>query len=261
MEQRAVSADIDREAMVRSAMPLVGHCVASVATRLPRHVRHDDLVSAGLFGLAQAARAWDPQYGVSFEHFARRRINGAILDELRSLDWASRSARRGVRRLQAATEQLTARLGRAPETAELAAALDVSHDDVERMRGDHGRSAVLHLESLEPSSARSHALVSGPGTDPGDRLLGEELHAYLRDAVQTLPERLRTVVVGYFFEERPMKDIAAELGVTVSRVSQLRARAVRLLRDHVNAQFDEPDDDEGARGEADRRAAPRAIAR
>lgn len=229
---------IDREALVRDAMPIVGYCVTSVAARVPRHVRHDDLVSAGMLGLAQAAKSWDPNHGVSFEHFARRRIEGALLDDLRSRDWASRSARQDTRRLHAVTEELTGRLGRSPETAEVAKELGVTNADVERIRDDVRRSTVLHLDAFEPGTGGSDSLADEPSTDPVNQLLGQEMRGYLRDAVHTLPERLRKVVVEYFFEDRPMKEIADDLGVTISRVSQLRAEAIKLLRDGINAQFD-----------------------
>lgn len=230
---------VDREALVRDAMPLVGYCVSAVAARVPRHVRHDDLVSAGLLGLAQAAKMWDPDRGVGFEHFARMRIQGALLDELRSRDWASRSARQDGRRLHAATEELTGRLGRQPTAAELAGSIGVTEADVVRIRDDVQRSTVLHLDAFEPGTGGSDTLAEETSSDPVNQLLGREMRGYLHDAVDALPERLRKVVVEYFFEDRPMKDIADDLGVTISRVSQLRAEAVKLLRDGINAQFDE----------------------
>ncbi len=246
--------EVDREALVRDAMPIVGYCVSSVAARVPRHVRHDDLVSAGLLGLAQAAKSWDPAHGVSFEHYARRRIEGALLDELRSRDWASRSARQDTRRLHVVTEQLTGKLGRQPETAEVAKQLGVTDKDVERIRDDVRRSTVLHLDAFEPGTGGSDSLAAEPGEDPVNQLLGQEMRGYLRDAVLTLPDRLRKVVVEYFFEDRPMKDIAADLDVTVSRVSQLRAEAIKLLRDGINAQFDN-DGDIDVRTPADKKKA------
>lgn len=229
----------DREELVRGALPIVGYCVTSIAARVPRHVPHDDLVSAGMFGLAQAAKSWDPARGVPFRHFARRRIEGALLDELRSRDWASRSVREGTRRLQSVTEQLTNRFGRAPSDAEVAQALGLTVDEVTEIREDVRKSVVLHLDGFEAGSGATERLAAPTGTDPVDDLLGRELCGYLRDAVDTLPERLRKVVVEYFLDERPMKEIADEMGVTISRVSQLRAEAIRLLRDGITAQFDD----------------------
>lgn len=257
---------VDREELARAAMPLVGHCVASVAARVPRHVRQDELVSAGFLGLAQAARSWDPERGVSFDHYARQRINGALLDELRGRDWASRSARADGRRIRGATDDLTNRLGRAPGDDEIAAELGVDVDDVRRIRDDVERSVVLHLEAIAPEGDGVQALSVDRTSDPVHAVLGNELRGYLHDAVLALPERLRTILVGYYFEERPMQEIADELGVTVSRVSQLRAEAVRLMREGLDAQFAEGDVDEVSappRGRSERKRAEyvAAIAR
>lgn len=232
--------ELNRDELARGAMPLVGHCVASVAARVPRHVRHDELVSAGLLGLAQAAQAWDPDRGVSFEHYARQRINGALLDELRSRDWASRSARSDGRRLRGVTDELTCRLGRSPADAEVATELGMTADDVARIRHDVERSVMLHLDALVPDGSSADVdLVGGYGEDPAHQIMGQEMRGYLRDAVLALPERHRKVMVEYFFEDRPMQDIAEDLGVTVSRVSQLRAEAIGLMRDGIKAQFDD----------------------
>lgn len=244
---------LDRDALARGAMPLVSHCVAGISSRLPRHVRHDELASAGLLGLTQAASTWDPGRGVTFEHYARRRIQGALLDELRSRDWASRSARRDGRSLRVMTEELTARLGRSPEDHEVAAKLGVTVADIVRIREDLDRSAVVHLDGLPPE--RADVPAPGVAADPANQVLSQEMHGYLRDAVVTLPERLRKVVVEYFFEERPMQDIAADLGVTVSRVSQLRAQALKLMREGIQAQFEGDETEPAPVSRAERRRA------
>ena len=115
--QAATSAQATTEdTLVRAALPLVGHVVAEMLTRLPTHVTRDDLISAAMLGLAQAARSYDPTHGVPFDRHAANRIRGAILDELRSIDWASRSVRANARRLATADEQLTNTLGRTPTT-------------------------------------------------------------------------------------------------------------------------------------------------
>lgn len=227
---------VDRTALARAAMPLVTHCVASVAARVPRHVRHDELVSAGLLGLAQATRSWDADRGVPFEHYARQRIQGALLDELRGRDWASRSVRHAGRQLRVVTDELTSRLGRAPSDAEVAFELGLTEAEVTRIRDDVDRAVVVHLDPLAPSAELAGDLGSD---DPAQHLLGREMRGYLHDAVAALPERLQKVVVDYFFREQPMQVIADELGVTISRVSQLRAQAIEMLRDGIGAQFAE----------------------
>lgn len=227
------------EEMVRAAIPLVTHCVASVAARVPRHVRPDELVSAGLLGLAQAAKSWDADRGTPFEHYARQRIKGALLDELRGRDWASRSARHDGRRLRTVTEELTSRLRRAPADDEVAAELGITPADVVGIRNDLERSVVLHLDGMVDQGHAGGVLADEPSTDPANHVLGREMNSYLHDAVLALPERLRKIMVEYFFEERPMQEIADDLGITVSRVSQLRAQAIRQMREGLEAQFAE----------------------
>jgi RNA polymerase sigma factor for flagellar operon FliA len=190
-----------------------------------------------MLGLAQAARSWDAARGVTFECFARTRINGAILDELRGRDWASRSVRADGRQLQAAVEQLTKDLGRQPNTDEVAAKLGVRQDVVQRLNDDIHRATVLYYDSVFPDPDAAGA-VESKDEGPSDALLSRELKAYMSDAIVALPERLRKVVVEYFFEERPMQDIADDLGVTESRVSQMRAEALLLLKDGINSQLD-----------------------
>lgn len=252
-------ATVDREELARQALPLVSHCVAGVSARVPRHVPHEDLVSAGMFGLAQAAQSWDPERGVSFDHYARQRINGALLDELRARDWASRGARREGRAVHRATEDLTARLGRTPEATEVATEMGISADDVARARADVERATVLQLDALAPGG--EVALAGEPAADPSQQLLAQEMQGYLHEAVLALPERLRKVMVEYFFEDRPMQDIAADLGITVSRVSQLRAQAIELMREGISAQY-ESEPIEAAtlpRGRAERKRAQYAA--
>lgn len=230
-------ATADEEALVRAHLPLVHYGVADVAARIPRHVNGDDLLSAAMLGLLQAARTFDPSRGVPFERFARARIRFELIDELRRRDWASRSVRTRSKELQAATSELTSALGRVPTSAEVAKHLGLTADEVNRLSDDVHRATVLNYESvfLEPEES---PCLSSNESGPVDVLEERERHAYLRDAVVSLPERLRHVVVGYFFEERPMQELADELGVTESRISQMRAEALELLRDGIQSQLD-----------------------
>jgi RNA polymerase sigma factor for flagellar operon FliA len=219
--------------LVRAHLPLVGHLVRELLSRLPAHVSREDLVSAGMAALAMAARNFDPSRGTPFGPFATARIRGALLDELRGLDWASRSVRARARRIETAQQQLTSTLGRTPTNQELAETLGVAVDEIKSVDDDVHRATVLSLQGFATGSADDMVIERTAG--PEDLLLHRERIGYLYNAIEALPERLRVVVQDYFFQERPMAEIAAELGVTESRVSQLRAEALSLLRDGLNA--------------------------
>ena len=223
--------------LVRENLPLVHQAVNELARRVPGHVNRDDLESAAMLGLAQAARTFDPGRGVSFEHHAATRIRGALLDELRGSDWASRSVRSRARRVQQVTDELTVRLGRVPTPAEVAAELGTDEASLHKLADDVYRATVLNYDSIAVEGDAEDLLPSGD-LGPDQVLVDRERRAYLTDAILALPERLRQVVIGYFYEERPMQELAAELGVTESRVSQLRAEALLLLRDGMNAHLD-----------------------
>jgi RNA polymerase sigma factor for flagellar operon FliA len=228
---------VDEDRLVREHMALAHRAVADMAQRLPRHICRSDLLSAALSGLAQAARSYDPARGITFDRFASTRIRGALLDELRSRDWASRSVRARARNMAAAVEDLTAANGAAPSHDQIAEHLGVDRATVDTLSGDVHRAVVLNFESMVTDGEGSEVL---PADDkaPDLQLLDRERRSYLLDAVAALPERMRHVVVGYFFDERPMQELADELGVTESRISQMRAEALVLLRDGMNSQLD-----------------------
>jgi RNA polymerase sigma factor for flagellar operon FliA len=218
-------------------LPLVQYVVSEVAHRVPNHVSRNDLVSAGMLGLAQAARSFDPERGIAFDRFASTRIRGALLDELRGRDWASRSVRSRARGLQAASEHLTNRLGRSPSPDEVARELGVEIDIVHKLMDDVHRATVLNYDSLV-LDGDAESFLPADASGPEELILDREKKGYLVDAVQALPERLRRVVMGYFFEERSMQELADELGVSESRISQLRAEALLLLKDGINSQLE-----------------------
>jgi len=222
---------------VRDHLPLVQHAVAEVASRVPRHVCRDDLESAAMLGLAQAARTYDPTRGIAFERHAGNRVRGAVLDALRDSDWASRSVRARARQMQRVADELAVRLGRTPSTSEVAAELGIEPGRVHKLVEDVHRATVLNYDSIV-AEGDAEELLPADAETPDQVLLDRERLAYLADAVVALPERLRHVVTAYFFEERPMLKIAAELGVTESRVSQLRSEALVLLKEGLNAHLD-----------------------
>jgi RNA polymerase sigma factor for flagellar operon FliA len=224
------------EKLVQENLPLVGYVVRETMARVPGHVQRDDLASAGMYALVLAAQAYDAERGVPFNRYATTRIRGAIVDELRGLDWASRSVRRRSRQIEELRGDLAVRLGRPASGAELAQALGLSADELAAHQKDVSRASVTSLNAVQDAGADQFLPSGGP--TPQEVLEQREKVAYLQDAVVHLPERLRAVVQGYFFEERPMAELAAELGVSESRISQMRAEALVLLRDALNSAID-----------------------
>jgi RNA polymerase sigma factor for flagellar operon FliA len=220
--------------LVVSHMPLVGYHVSEVLARVPATVSREDLVSAGHLALVLASRAYDAATGVPFARYAALRIRGALIDELRSMDWASRGARHRARELSSTSDRLTATLGRTPTRTELAAALGTDVAAVDQARQDAERRVLSMDASVHPVADLVRDDAPGPEENV---LLGERLR-YLRAAVDTLPDRLRTVIEGLFLADRSVADLADELGVTQSRISQLRTEGLALMRDGLNASLD-----------------------
>jgi RNA polymerase sigma factor for flagellar operon FliA len=228
------SSTLSVDDLVLANMPLVGYAVSELLHRVPPSVSRDELSSAGSLALVLAARAYDPSTGVPFARYASLRIRGALVDELRSMDWASRGARQRVRELAGASERLTAALGRTPTREELAGAMGTDVEAVGRAAQEAARR-VLSIDSTDVPVAE---LVRDDRPNPEDVLLTAERLHWLRAAVQTLPDRLRVVVEGIFLQDRSVAELAEELDVTQSRISQLRTEALSLLRDGLNAGLD-----------------------
>lgn len=239
MEQNTTDAATTaaQDRLIRENLPLVSWGVGEIAARVPRFVPRDDLESAAMYGLYQAARTYDESRGVPFAAFARQRIRGALLDELRSRDWAGRTVRNHVKQVRTAVDELRVTLGREPSQSEIAERAQIDKDELHKANDDSHRASLLFYDSVYLAATESDALAVHDA-DPTDSVLKTEQQGYLRDAIMALPERLRRVVVGYFFEERPMLELAEELGVTDSRISQMRAEALELLKDGMNSQLD-----------------------
>ncbi len=227
---------------IEEHLPLVRHIVFQVAVHFPRHVDREELARAGALGLVEAARRYDGDRGVPFQRFAAQRIRGAILDAVRAADWAPRSVRTLARTLEQTSQQLASDLGRAPTLAEMAESMDTSTDQLTKLQERIHRSVVLALDHRVVDDEEEGLTLGDTVTDtlhlePSEELEVRELHAYLRDAVALLPERHRLVIIGYFLEGQSSGDLARFLGVTESRVSQLRSEALGMLRDGISAQF------------------------
>jgi RNA polymerase sigma factor for flagellar operon FliA len=220
--------------LVRANLALVGHLAREAAARLPRHLDTDDLQGAGALALVQAAQSFDDTLGVPFARFASTRIRGAMIDQMRQRDWATRSVRSRARALATVSEELTKALHRAPTDPELAAASGMSEQEVRSVLQGTDRASLL---SLDPLTADGEGLGAGlvdGSPRPDEALVAAERIGYLRDAIAELPERARHVVTGYYLENRQLTELADELGVTQSRASQLRSEALDLLHEALS---------------------------
>ena len=250
--------------LIEEHLPLVDEVVSRVAVHFPRHVDRTELARAGALGLVEAAQRFDEARGVPFRHFAAQRIRGAIIDSIRATDWAPRRLRTLARRLDQVEQDLAKKMGCMPSAELVAAALDMSVDELHQLRDLLHRSTMVTFDSPAGDSddalAPSDVLVDDTAIDPADELADRELHAYLRDALDLLPERHRMVAVGYFLEERTSRDLARFLGVTQSRVSQMRTEALEMLRQGIEAQYTDSADSEEPEGLVARRRARYAAA-
>jgi RNA polymerase sigma factor for flagellar operon FliA len=218
------------DALVTEHMPLASFAVNAVAARisLPAHVSREDLLSCAHVALVEVAKRFDPSAGASFATYALARLQGAVLDELRSGDWASRSVRAAARRSDAAADALTISLGRPPSREELAASLGVPRSELDNLQVDVHRAVMVSIDAESGADGTSLDLPD-TGESPERALLRTERARYLHDAIRALPDRLDEVVERNFFGDESLTDIAEDLGVTLSRVSQMRARALTLL--------------------------------
>ena len=223
--------------------PLVKYVAGRMASGLPAHVDEADLISYGLGGLIAAVERFEPERRIKFETFAITRIKGAIIDELRSLDWVPRSVRAKAREIEKANAMLEHKLQRAPTDAEMARALETSIDDFQATLTRISNSTIVALDELWTLSDASGDQVSlldtieDPGApDPAHELDAVEMKDRLSDAVGNLPEREKLVIALYYYENLTLREIGEVLGVTESRVSQLHTKAVLRLKSRLHSE-------------------------
>jgi RNA polymerase sigma factor for flagellar operon FliA len=223
----------EQERVLLEHLPIVRFLARRIHERLPQHVDIEDLVSAGVVGLMDAFSKFDPAKKVQFRSYAQFRIRGAILDSLRTLDWSPRELRRKGRAVEEAIRVLTARMGHAPDEAEVAVEMALELEEYQQLLGDLKGLEIgtLHLERNEDSGEEELAYIPGrPEEDPLFCCLRGELEDRLAEAIQNLPDRERLVMSLYYYEEMTMHEIGLALGVVESRVSQVHASAVVHLR-------------------------------
>jgi RNA polymerase sigma factor FliA len=234
-----------RERLVVAYSPLVKFIAGRMASGLPAHVEESDLISYGLLGLIGAIERFDLERGIKFETFAVARVKGAIIDELRSLDWVPRSVRARARDVERAHAELQGKLQRTPTDEEMANRLEMSLDQFNDTLLEIANSSVLALDDLwtfaDPEGGGGQISVldtiQDPGAlDPEAEAHTSELKDRLADAIEGLPDRERLVIALYYYENLTLREIGEVLGVTESRVSQLHTKAVLGLRSRFQSQ-------------------------
>lgn len=239
-ERYKATGDADaRERLILQYAPLVKYVAGRVSVGLPATIEHGDLVSYGMFGLIDAIEKFDLSKAVKFETYAIARIRGAIIDELRSVDWVPRSVRAKARNVEKALATLEARLRRTPTEAELAAELDIGVDD---LRQTLTQVSLVSLVALDESVAGDDqdrqplidTLQDPRAPDPESTYEDVELKQILTEALGRMSERDKTVLVLYYFEGLTLAQIGEVLGVTESRICQVHTKAVLGLRAKIN---------------------------
>jgi RNA polymerase sigma factor FliA len=226
-----------RDRLILTYAPLVKYVAGRLGSGLPAHVEEEDLVSYGLLGLIGAIERYDPDRDVKFETYALTRIKGAIIDELRSLDWVPRSVRARAREIERAIGHLEARLHRLPTDEEIAKEAGIGVDELEDSLTDISRSSIAALDELWTiggSGGDQFALIDTiedtGAPAPESSLAKTELREALGEAIAHLPEREKLVVTLYYYEELTLREIGEVLGVTESRVSQLHTKAILRMK-------------------------------
>ena len=240
MQQIEISVE-NREAVIKEYAPMVKYVANRIAMRLPPHVEVDDLISVGVLGLIDAIDKYDSTRGAKFKTYAEFRVRGAILDELRSMDWVPRSVRQKASSMDGVVQKLQNKLGRRPEDEEIAKEMGVSLDELFTTLNETKSMPILSLEDLgiakESGEQQSllDCLAGKNDADPQTHFRLVELKEIIAKAINTLPEKERLMISLYYYEELTMKEIGGVLGITESRVSQIHSKAVFRLRNKLKS--------------------------
>lgn len=228
-----------QEQMVVQYAPLIKYIAGRLALRLPSHISMDDLISSGIIGLIDAIHKFDPSKNISFKTYAEFRIKGAILDELRSLDWIPRSVRKKSHLLEKACAELERHLGRPPEPEEISQALGLELEEFYQLLDETKAVSLVELEGLwrghraAPELSESEIteiLQDDNARDPFLALHFSELQDIMVQAIDSLPDKEKLLISLYYYEELTMKEIGEIMGYTESRISQLHTQAMVRLR-------------------------------
>ncbi len=224
---------LDANAMLKQYSPLVRRLAHQMIAKLPANVELDDLIQVGMIGLSDALTRFDAAQGVQFETFATQRIRGAMLDELRGNDWMSRGDWRHQRSIEAAVRKLEQRLGRAPHESEIAAEMGLALTAYQELLGKVRGTQLVCLEDMSGDDGDEDFLdrhVLSDEINPLALLQDRRMREALVAAIKLLPEREQFVMSMYYEEDMNLKEIAAVIGVTESRVCQLHSQSIARLR-------------------------------
>jgi RNA polymerase sigma factor FliA len=224
--------------LVERYLPLVKTVAGRVALTLPSHIDVQDLHSAGLVGLLDALRRFDPRSGSSFESYARLRIRGAILDELRRLDWVPRSVRDKARRVQEVMQELEQRTGRVPTAQDMARALKLTAEEYQQLLEDIRPATFVCLDSVrsadsEEGATHYESVQDERQRDPSEDAATHEMARMIVDRLEMLPEMQRKVLALYYFEDLRLREIAEVFGVTESRICQIHTQAILAIKAYL----------------------------
>ena len=231
----------NREEVIIKYSPMIKYVANRIAMRLPPHIEVDDLISVGVLGLMDAISKYDSSRGAKFKTYAEFRVRGAILDELRSMDWVPRSVRQKASKVDKVVQGLQAKLRRTPEDEEVAKEMGLSLDQFHQTLNETKSIPIFSLEDLgiakESGDQQSllDCLAGKADADPQTQVRLVELKEIIAKAIDALPEKERLMVSLYYYEELTMKEIGAVLDITESRVSQIHSKAVYRLRTKLKA--------------------------
>jgi len=237
-----ISGKLSADDLVEQYAPLVKRVALHLLGRLPDGTELDDLIQVGLIALLEAARNYTPSKGASFETYARIRLRGAMLDEVRSSDWAPRSVYRKQRELVTATRAVENRTGHEATPTEVAAEMGVDLDDYHDILADASAARFFSLNQMTEDSDFDPEAPPGGDANPSQNLQKTELMTSVAEAIQELPEREAMVMSLYYVEELNLKEIGAVLGVSESRISQIHSQAVVRLRSRLGEEWGIGDD-------------------
>ena len=241
--KRAKSYSQKRQELIVKYTPLIKYIANRIAIRLPSHIDIEDIVNTGVLGLMDAIEKFDPTRGVKFETYAEFRIKGAILDELRALDWVPRSVRKIATWLETANAALEKKLGRPAYDEELAEAMDIEVDKLHELLSRAGGISLLSLEMVinknDGKRSLTDFLSAKDDQNPVESMKLEEMRDIVADCIELLPEKEKLVVSLYYYDELTMKEIGSVLKLTESRVSQIHTKAVMRLRGKLRRTLEE----------------------